>query len=211
MYELCMYVIVPLQLPWLQMSINGLILHWIDFVCLFAFAFLSSSMGQLIVVLLFLIEHFDKGARHQALHQTLLTVHVILIDWRAFGNKDDLRKWRINIKMGYISMYTLYMIGCSPRWRSDSIRCDPWHRKNTGLVHAAFDRCSRSMAWTDWLFVDCYCQDCVLQRPCRRRHWTWWHPADQSVYRASGLPSWWKTQRQRVEWMKLMLEVGSFG
>lgn len=45
----------------------------------FSFWLLAFKTIHLESYLMFLIEHFDKGARHQALHQTLLTVHVILI------------------------------------------------------------------------------------------------------------------------------------
>lgn len=138
-----------------------------------------------------LVEHLDKCTRHEAFHQTLFAVHVILVDGWAFGNEDDLQSEGIIYEYSWT---TLYSGLDSPHWRWDSIPCDPLHRTSTERVRAAFDPYWRAMAWTD---LACgrrrhWCCCCLCQHHhVTRQHWTCCpHPVDLAAHTVSGLPSW---------------------
>lgn len=71
---------------YVYISIWSILMH---FNCLFwlQLTFVMRLEGDIVL----LVEHLDKCTWHEALHQTLFAVHVILVDGWAFGDEDDLQ------------------------------------------------------------------------------------------------------------------------
>lgn len=72
--------------PTISYIIWSILMH---FNCLFwlQLTFVMRLEGDIVL----LVQHLDKCTWHEALHQTLFAVHVILVDGWAFGDEDDLQ------------------------------------------------------------------------------------------------------------------------